>query len=312
MSDYSTIHQPISFVIITYNRPADTLALLQNLCSLDDADRLLRDIVLVNNASTSDYSEVKDFVSLQKNISIKYIDSPENLGVAKGRNYALQFTDAPILVLLDDDAELEGKDSLQQIVRAFSQPGMDGRKIGIISFLVRYFDTHEIQKNAFAHKNFEELKDQNFFFTYYYAGGAHAILKEVLDEVGKYPDDFFYGMEEYDFSYRMLNKGWSIAFTNSVVMLHKESPLGRTTKAEKWQMMWINKSKVAFRYLPKKYFYSTTVLWSLQYLKESKFDLKGWWNGWKKINSLISSEKPVPITYNTMEYLKKVKARLHY
>lgn len=312
MNDYSTYRKPISFVIITYNRPEDTLALLKNLCALEETDRLLRDIVLVNNASTSDYNAVKSFIDSESKISIKYIDSPQNLGVSKGRNFALQFTDAPILVLLDDDAELERKDSLIQIAKAFSQPGKDGRRIGIISFLVRYFENRQIQKNAFAHKQFDKYKDQSFFFTYYYAGGAHAILREVLDQTGSYPQDFFYGMEEYDFSYRMLEKGWSIAFTDSVVMLHKESPLGRTTKAEKWQMMWVNKSKVAFRYLPIKYFYSTSILWSLQYLKSSGFDLKGWWQGWKKIINIFRTEKRTKISYNTLVYLKSVDARLSY
>ncbi|WP_126972867.1 glycosyltransferase family 2 protein [Gynurincola endophyticus] len=312
MNDYSTYHKPISFVIITYNRPEDTLALLRNLCALEETERLLRDIVLVNNASTSDYSSVKSFIESERKISIKYIDSPQNLGVSKGRNFALQFTDAPILVLLDDDAELEGKNSLVQIAKAFSQSGKDGRRIGIVSFLVRYFENNQIQKNAFAHKQFDKYKDQSFFFTYYYAGGAHAILREVLDQTGSYSQDFFYGMEEYDFSYRMLEKGWSIAFTDSVVMLHKESPLGRTTKAEKWQMMWVNKSKVAFRYLPMKYFYSTSILWSLQYLKSSGFDLKGWWQGWKKIINISRTEKRVKISYNTLAYLKSVDARLSY
>lgn len=312
MNDYSTYQRPISFVIITYNRPEDTLALLKNLVQLKDTETLLRDIVLVNNASTSNYDEVKQFIEGVQNISIKYIDAPENLGVSKGRNYALQFTDAPILVLLDDDAELAGEDSLYQIAKAFSQPGKDNRKIGVVSFLVRYFENNQVQENAFPHKKYEKYKDKSFFFTYYYAGGAHAVLRAVLDEVGAYPQDFFYGMEEYDFSYRMLEKGWSIAYTNQVVMLHKESPLGRTTKAEKWQMMWVNKSKVAYRYLPKIYFYSTTLLWSLQYLKSSSFDFSGWIQGWKKVINLTRTEKRQPISANTLNYLKSVEARISY
>ena len=44
--------------------------------------------------------------------------------------------------------------------------------------------------------------------------------------------------------------GYSIAYSDKMVMLHKESPLGRKTKKEKMAMLWINKSKVAWRYLP--------------------------------------------------------------
>jgi glycosyltransferase involved in cell wall biosynthesis len=51
--------KPISFIIITYNRANDTLELLQNISSLNSAATLLQDVILVNNASTDDYSEVK-------------------------------------------------------------------------------------------------------------------------------------------------------------------------------------------------------------------------------------------------------------
>jgi hypothetical protein len=95
-------------------------------------------------------------------------------------------------------------------------------------------------------------------------------------------------------------------------MLHKESPLGRKPIREKVEMMWVNKSKVAWRYLPKKYFYSTAFLWSMQYLKETGFNLQGFINGWKKILTISSKEKRSPIEKNTMDYLRKVKARLWY
>jgi hypothetical protein len=76
--------------------------------------------------------------------------------------------------------------------------------------------------------------------------------------------------------------------------------------------MWLNKSKVAWRYLPKKYFYSTAFMWSLQYLKETSFNLDGFYNGWKKIFTISSTEKRTPIKQTTIDYLRKVKARLWY
>ena len=48
--------KPISFVIITYNRVADTLELLQNISGLAGAETLLQDVVVVNNASVDDYT----------------------------------------------------------------------------------------------------------------------------------------------------------------------------------------------------------------------------------------------------------------
>jgi len=60
--------KPISFIIITYNRPGDTLELLQNIQSLNRAAELLEEVIVVNNASTDDYTAVKKYVSDHTNI----------------------------------------------------------------------------------------------------------------------------------------------------------------------------------------------------------------------------------------------------
>jgi GT2 family glycosyltransferase len=170
----------------------------------------------------------------------------------------------------------------------------------------------QMQKNALPHKLFDEYKNKSFFETYYFAGGAHAIRRKVLDEIGRYPENFFYGMEEYDMSYRILNAGYSIVYSDKIVMLHKESPSGRKPRKEKLRMMWVNKVKVAYKYLPKQYFYSTAIMWCLFYLLQTRFNISGFIKGWKEIATIHKSEKRQPIHSDTLSYLKKVKARLWY
>lgn len=308
--------KPLSFIIITYNRPDDALELLQNIAGLDEAGSLLEEIILVNNRSTVSYSKVQEYVRSAPSLPFKYIDAPDNLGVAKGRNFALKFATAPILILLDDDAVLQNKDALKQTLQAFEHRP-DGytdlqRETAIVSFKVLYYDTLEMQQNGLPHKKYNKYKDKDSFYTYYYAGGAHAIKRDVLEQVGYYPEDFFYGMEEYDLGYRILDKGYSIQYNDSIVMLHKESPLGRKPASEKLKMMWVNKSKVAWRYLPKVYFYSTAFLWSFQFLRVTGFNLKHYFRGWKAILAIPKKEKRNKISAATMAYLRKVEARLYY
>jgi GT2 family glycosyltransferase len=287
------------------------LELLQNICSLDSAAELLEEVIVVNNASTDNYTPVKDFITATPALPFYYFDAPENLGVAKGRNFALAKGKAPIIIMLDDDAVLQNKDSLENLVTEFKENNTEKPK-AIVSFKVLYYDNLEMQKNALPHKHFEEYKNSSFFETYYYAGGAHAIKREVIEKLGQYPADFFYGMEEYDLAYRILDAGYSIVYSDKIVMLHKESALGRKPKKEKLQMMWLNKSKVAWRYLPTKYFYSTAFLWSLQYLKETSFNIGGFFKGWKKVFTISSTGKRTPVKQTTMDYLRNVKARLWY
>lgn len=286
-------------------------ALLKNIAQLDGAADLLEEIIIVNNASTADYSNVETYINSNKQLPINYFFSKDNLGVTRGRNFAIEKSKAPILILIDDDAVLENNDCLHNIVLEFDQKNTTRPK-AIVSFKVVYYETREMQKNALPHKQYKAYKDKHFFETYYYAGGAHAIKRSVLDDVGKYPEGFFYGMEEYDLSYRILDAGYSIVYSDRIVMLHKESPLGRKPKAEKLRMMWVNKSKVAWRYLPINYFYSTAFMWSLQYLLITSFHLKGFVQGWSEILAIKKSEPSRRIQASTLSYLKHLKARLWY
>lgn len=300
-----------SFIIITYNRPADMLELMQNICTLDRAAALLEEVIIVNNCSTADYTAVKEFAAATPSLPFRYYDAPENLGVARGRNFALQKSRAPIAIMLDDDAVMGNKDCLMNLAEEFNITNTLREK-AIVSFKVLYYENRQMQENALPHKQFEAYRNKSFFETYYFAGGAHAVKKDVMEQLGLYPSDFFYGMEEYDLSYRIIDAGYSIVYSDKIVMLHKESPLGRKPKEEKIRMMWVNKSKVAWRYLPKKYFYSTALMWSLQYLKETRCNLPGFFKGWGTVLSILRKEKRTPVKSTSLAYLAKVKARLWY
>jgi hypothetical protein len=77
-------------------------------------------------------------------------------------------------------------------------------------------------------------------------------------------------------------------------------------------MLWVNKSKVAWRYLPLIYFFSTSVLWSFEYLGKTGFDLWGWCKGWLEIIRIPASEKRTTVKHSTLVYLTSVEARLWY
>ena len=303
--------KPLSLVIITYNRPDDALDLAGNISRLDGLEELVEEIIVVNNRSTISYKPLEDFIAAHPALPFRYVIAPENLGVSRGRNYAVSLSRAPILFFLDDDALIRNGDALRQILSIFDTPS-DGRAVGIAAFKVYYAATLELQENAFPHKRFAERKDWPHFDTAYFSGCAHAIRRTVFDEVGVYPEDFFYGMEEYDLSYRVLDAGYSIRYDNRVVILHKESPAGRLTPRDKLRGMWVNKSKVAFKYLPLRYFFSTAFLWSLQYLKKSGWHSGGFFKGWGQVARIPGTVRRSPVGKAAREYLRRVKARLSY
>jgi GT2 family glycosyltransferase len=298
----------IAIIIITYNRPADMLALAMNLEKLSSQKDLLEEVIIVNNNSTESYDEVKSFIQEHPSTPFKFIAAKENLGVSRGRNFAIEQSKAPILVLIDDDAEFQDTNVLQRINDAV----IESPHTGILAMKILYFQNRKFQLNAFPHKSFEKRKDLNSFDTYYFAGCGNIIVKEAFDKAGAFPTDFFYGMEEYDLSYRVIEAGYSIKYIANIVLLHKESPEGRQTKSDKLRGMWVNKTKVAWRYLPLFSYFTTAISWSFFFLLKSKFDIIGLMKGWAAIVTIPFKEKGNKLSKPSLEYLKKVGARIAY
>jgi len=298
----------IAIIIITYNRPADMLALAMNIEKLSSKKELLEEIIIVNNNSTESYDAVKSFIQENPSTPFKLIESKENLGVSRGRNFAIEQSKAPILVLIDDDAEFQDTDALKRINEAV----IENPLAGILAMKILYFQNSQFQLNAFPHKSFEKRKHLQSFETYYFAGCGNIIVKEAFDIAGPFPTDFFYGMEEYDLSYRILDAGYTIKYIADIVLLHKESPEGRQTKSDKLRGMWVNKTKVAWRYLPMPCYFTTAIMWSIFFLLNSKFDLIGFIIGWLAIVTIPFKEKRNKVNKLSEEYLNKVEARILY
>jgi GT2 family glycosyltransferase len=183
---------------------------------------------------------------------------------------------------------------------------------GVITPRVIYYDNQEVQLTAFPHKMYDKYAQQPRFLTSYFIGCAHIMKREVLEKTGLYPEDFHYGMEEYDLGYRILNAGYTIGFDNAVTVAHKESPLGRQPNYKKLQMQWVNKSKVAWRYLPFKFYITTAVAWAFQYIKLIKGNWGTFFVALGQVAAIPFSEKRHTISTATLSYLRKVEARLKF
>jgi GT2 family glycosyltransferase len=297
----------IAIIIITYNRPADMLALAINIDKLESKE-LLEEVIIVNNNSTESYEEVKSFIQEHPSTPFKFIASKDNLGVSRGRNFAIAQSTAPVLVLIDDDAEFQDTDVLQRMHTSINE----NPNAGILAMKILYYQNRQFQINGFPHKSFEKRKNLNSFDTYYFAGCGNIIVKEAFDKAGSFPTDFFYGMEEYDLSYRVLDAGYTIKYLADIVLLHKESPEGRQTKSDKLRGMWVNKTKVAWRYLPLYSYFTTAVAWSAFFLIKSKFDLIGFIKGLYEVISIPFKVKRKTVKMKTLDYLNNVEARITY
>ena len=299
----------ISVIIISYNRPEETLETINNVLSLKNENNILNEIIVINNASTVDYSIIENKMNTNNsNINLKYIKSDKNLGVAGGRNLGIKEAHNDGLLFIDDDAIFEDKEVLKKITFLLSKD----QNIGILAFLSKNYFTNEINLNEFPHFD-KTLVNQKSFYTYYFVGVAHFIKKDVFEKVGYYPEDFFYGMEEYDLSYRALNKGYKILYSNSLKVLHKKVQKGRQPNKFITQKLAENKIKVALRNLPALYVLTHIFLWSLKYLKESKLNFIGLYRIYKNIYEYCKNDLSRNIiSKKTIIYIKELNGKITY
>lgn len=216
------------------------------------------------------------------------------------------------LLVLDDDIVFHQPESLTHIATTFQNPLFESNNTAVVTYRVIYYSSREVQQTAFPHKQYERLKNETRFLTYYFAGCAHLLKKSALKKTGLYPEDFFYGMEEYDLSYRLIREGYTLGYDSTVTFEHKESPAGRQPNYEKLASQWVNKSKVAWRYLPFIYYFSTAFAWNLRYIAHAKGHWGTYLRSWGRVFRIPFTQQKSRVGATGLAYLRRVKARLLY
>lgn len=235
--------QPItvSTIIVTYRRDDALKDTLERLLTLV-ADRHDHEIVLVDN--NADSIDRETFLSAFPRS--RYVPSRKNLGVAAGRNLGLRTSEGEVVVFLDDDALLEGeKDFYDQLQKRFRhEPALAA--IAFRSWLREPGVSDPIE---FPHTDKTLSRDEPFE-TFRFIGVGHALLRRAVEDVGNYCESFFYGMEEFEMCFRLLDRGWRIRYDPAFTVTHMKSPSGRLPSRDVMQRMFTNKLCIAWMHLP--------------------------------------------------------------
>ena len=239
-----------SVVVVTYRRDdalLQTLADLRPVLAGHDAELILVD----NNGDGVDRMGMLDGFD-----RVSLIRETDNLGVAGGRNVGITGARGAILVFLDDDASFSGVGILDRIQAVFDEDAA----IGAMAF--RSFDAADGREDPteFPHTDKRRPTDAPFD-TFRFIGVGHALRRDALEQVGTYLPEFFYSMEEFDLSYRLLAHGWRIVYRPSVTVLHRRDQAGRIPSRHRVEMSVLNKLRIAFMHLPKRQAALSAVAW---------------------------------------------------
>lgn len=245
----------VSIVSICWNRKADICESLRKIREID-YDNL--EVILVDNYSTDGTVEAVE----EEFKEVKLIKMFKNIGI-EAYNIGFKNAKGKYIIIIDDDS-FPHKQAVKRMVEKFECD----EKLGMVAFDVRNFynydsvtmdDIIEEQKDTKA-----EAKDYLMAFN----GAGAGVRRDLLEQVGFYPEEFFLYWNEQDTAFRILDTGYKIQFFSDVVSYHKYSPKNRAswraplyyTRNAFW-LIWKNYSlgtsiKLTFKMIKDCFYYS--------------------------------------------------------
>ena len=263
MSDSSTTVR-ISVIVLTRNR----LAQLRN-CVRSVLRQRLRDFEIIILDNASDGLDTAAAVAAEfADPRIRPFRVDANCGVAGGRNFLMHEARGQVVVSIDDDAVFTSDDALERIHHCFAQDAtvgaaafqiinvVNGRRTPLVPFSQALLARDpEIVARPAAVSSFR--------------GGGHAIRKHLIDELGGYRDDMFFGEEEMDLAYRIIQAGHRIVYEPAVEIDHFPMPslVGGQKQHASTELFYHvrNRAYLAYRYLPWRYALPYCTIWALRY-----------------------------------------------
>lgn len=211
------------------------------------------------------------------------VEIPENLGIIGGRDEGLRairrgVADTPdgppeVVLFLDSDGWL----AAPTIGRTLRDRFAADPRLGIVSFRIADPETGASQRRHVPRLRATEPERSSEVTTF--LGGANAIRMAVLDEVGSFPPEFYYGHEETDLAWRALDAGWRIRYDADCVMYHPAtSPTRHPTY---YRHNARNRVWLARRHLPWPVAAAYLAVWIAVTVARTRdaAGLRAWWGG---------------------------------
>lgn len=242
-------------VVITYRRDD---ALRQTLARLGEllANSPDHEVVLVDN-NEDDFDRSGLLVGFAYSA---YVRSNGNIGVAGGRNLGAAAASGEVLIFIDDDALILGNPGFHdEVFRLFNRD----TGLGAVAFRSHLRELGVSDPIEFPHTD-KSLPRDRPFETFRFIGVGHAIRASAFEEVGPYFDSFFYGMEEFELCFRLMDKGWTIRYEPEFAVMHMKLPSGRLPSTTVARRMYANKLCLAWMHLPMREFLLCAGAWAVK------------------------------------------------
>jgi GT2 family glycosyltransferase len=205
----------VSVVIATWNRKND---LQETLSHYQDQSYKNIEIIVVDNGSTDETVEMVE----QKFPTVRLIKLDENTGVV-AYNVGMKAAKGEIVVVSDNDSYLEQR-GVEKIVQKFDQ---GDSKLTVVACEIVYVPRNVVYQWYQRPIDRQNIKVEGYPACLFIGAGA-AIKKNVLEEVGYYPEEFFIYMNENDLCTRIIGQGYDIRYFPDIIAFHKHTEAARS------------------------------------------------------------------------------------
>lgn len=207
---------------------------------------------------------------------VRLVVAPTNLGVPGGRDLGVAHCSAPVVGFLDDDAVATPGASSRVVAEFAADAELGAVSLRLVDEEGESARRHVPRPRGAAPERSGEVA--------LFLGGASAIRVEAYRSVGGYFTELFYGHEEVELCWRMVDAGWRIRYLADVTVMHPRTEIGR--HAEGWRLTGRNRVWIARRTLPIPIAAVHVLVWlALGTIRtpdsaSRRSYLQGWWTGW--------------------------------
>lgn len=287
-------------IILHWNNYEDTRKCLESLAKYSYSNLKT---VIVDNGSIND----SGFRLRDEFLETIFIRNEENLGFARGCNTgirrALEDSSCAYVLLLNNDSEMisEGLGKAVEAAESDKRIGLVGGKIlrSLERKLIWYAGGKVLRwrggvavrgAGEIDHGQYDKAEEVGFI-----TGALMLIKREVLIKVGLLPEEYFFGVEEYDYSYTVNRAGYKLFYMPSFLVLHKCEGSHSNQALKYVYLGYRNKLIMQERLLPGGFF----PFWRLVFQFYGKFFARRHWRELREKAGIYDND------FNEMEFALK-------
>jgi len=203
----------LSIVFLNYNRLAETRKTVRHLQTLLK-NRKDIEVIAVDNASSDGTAEYLQ--TLTDTLTVVNLDC--NAGIA-GLNAGFRRARGEYIMVLDDDSHPYDNAALDYLIECLDTR----REVGVVACRIEDGEGRPVRT---WHLPENDIPGTSTAFV----GCGFGIRRELFESVGWYPERFFLYQNEVEVAIRVRQKGWEIFYEPRCLVVHRESPGGRTNR----------------------------------------------------------------------------------